>query len=361
VTLTLKRSSLVAQVADAIRSEILANAWQEWIPSERDLSATLHVSRNTCRNAMQILRRELLIEPVLGRGIRINRKAIRKLSATRPLHSVGLIIPEVMSRLRPQNALLIDELRDELFDLGVRLELHNSPVYYHANPGHALEKLVEKNRHDCWILMLSREPLQRWFVDRGIPCIVSGSVYAGIPLPSVDQDYRAACRHAAGKLIALGHRRLVFFNRRSRAAGDLESEAGFIEGVHSFSQGKARARTVYHNDSRENVVQLVQQLYSAPAPPTGLLVANSYCYLSVVSSLARLGYRIPADVSIISRDDDAFLSYVDPEPTRYAVHPGGLIRKFMFLLRPVLEGGTVKLDPVRVLPRFVDGASCRGI
>jgi hypothetical protein len=33
----------------------------------------------------------------------------------------------------------------------------------------------------------------------------------------------------------------------------------------------------------------------------------------------------------------------------------------MFLLRPILEGGTVKLDPVRVLPRFVDGASCRAI
>jgi DNA-binding LacI/PurR family transcriptional regulator len=221
--------------------------------------------------------------------------------------------------------------------------------------------LVEKSRHDCWILVLSGESLQRWFMERRIPCIISGSTYAGIKLPCVDQDYRATCRHATGRLIALGHRHLAFFNRRSRAAGDLESEAGFFEAVRASSYAKVEAQTVYHNDSRENIVQLIRQLFTTADPPTGLLVANSYCYLSVAGALARLGFNVPRDVSLISRDDDPFLAYADPEPTRYVITPGGLVRKFMFLLRPILEGGMVKPDPVRVVPRFIAGASCQAV
>ena len=362
VTLVLKRSSLPAQVADAIRREILAESWREWIPSEREMSATLHISRHTCRHAVQILRRQRLIEPVRGRGMRINHRGMRRLSPDRRLHSIGVIIPEVMNRLRPQNLVMIDEFRDELFDLSVRVDVHSNPSCYHSRPEHALEKLVERHRHDCWILVLTREPLQRWFFNQKIPCIVSGSLYAGIQLPSVDQDYRASCRHAAGKLISLGHRRLAFFNRRSRAAGDLESEIGFSEGARqAVSEDAGWARTVYHNDSRESVVPLVERLYAAQDPPTGLLVANSYCYLSVTSALADLGYRVPADVSVISRDDDPFLAYVHPEPTRYAISPGALIRRYMLLLRPMLDGEKVKSGAHRVFPRFVSGASCQAV
>jgi len=362
VTLILRRSSLVAQVADAVRREILRGVWREWIPSERDLSQALHVSRNTCRKALQILRHEALIEPVLGQGIRINRPAVRKAhSASRHLHSVGIIIPEMMSRMYPRHSLLVDELRHELFDLGVRVELHVGPAYYRRKPRLALERLIEKNHHDCWIPLLSHEPLQKWFVKEKIPCVVSGSAYAGVVLPSVDLDYRAICRHAAGKLIALGHRRIVFFNRRSRAAGDLESEVGFAEGVHISSHPQIEARTVYHNDSRENITYLVDHLFGSSAPPTGLLIASSYCYLSVASALARRGFRIPADVSLISRDDDQFLSYVDPEPARYLNDVGIIVRKIMFLLRPILEGGSVKFDPVRIVPRFASGGSCQAV
>ena len=362
MTLTLKRSSLVAQVADAIRGEILRHAWPEWIPSERELSATLHVSRNTCRRALQVLRHEELVRSVHGRGICVNRSAVRQArSATKQLRSVGIMIPEPMGRLRPQLSLSIDLLRDELFDLDVRVQLHPGPSYYQANPQRALEQLVKKSRHDCWILYLSHEPLQRWFMKRGIPCVVSGSVYPGIRLPSVDLHYRAVCRHAAGKLIALGHRRLVFFNRHSRAAGDLESEAGFAEGVRASSHTGVDAQVVYHNDSRDTVTHLVQQLYAGPKPPTGLLIANSYCYLAVAGALARRGFRIPEDVSLICREDDSFLDYVEPAPAHYLDLPAAHVRKAMVLIRSQLEVGTASLEPVRISPRFIAGGSCRQV
>ncbi|HZZ57510.1 MAG TPA: GntR family transcriptional regulator [Opitutaceae bacterium] len=361
MSLTFKRASLVAQVADAIRSQIHGGTWREWIPSERELSNSLHVSRNTCRFALHMIYREGLAEPIQGRGIRVKRATPASggpAVATR--HSVGVIIPEPIGRLRPSNALMIEELQAELYDMGVRLQLHSSPAYYGGNPRHALEKLVEKNPHDCWILVLSQRPLQSWFMQRGLPCVISGSIYDGVELPSVDFDLRAVCRHAVGMLLAQGHRRIVFFNRQLRAAGDLDSEMGFHEGVRGTSYEQVEARVVYHDDHLASVASLTKQLFKGSMkPPSALIVANPYCYLSVMSTLARLGFRVPDDVSLISRDDDPFLNHVDPEPARYIYDVTHLARKVMFLVRSLLDGGLAKRDAVRIVPHFSAGGSVR--
>jgi DNA-binding LacI/PurR family transcriptional regulator len=220
--------------------------------------------------------------------------------------------------------------------------------------------LLRKNRHDCWLLMRSTESLQRWFMERGIPSLIAGSAYPGILLPSVGDDHRSICRHAANRLIALGHRRIAFLNRRPSGAPDRESDAGFAEAVRA-APAKVEARTVYHNSSHKNAVQLIERLFAASAPPTGLLIVNSYCYLSVLSALARLGRRVPGDVSLISKDDDAFLAYMDPEPARYAIAPGALVHKSMVFLRSMLEGASIKPISVRLIPNFIAGASCRRV
>jgi DNA-binding LacI/PurR family transcriptional regulator len=46
-----------------------------------------------------------------------------------------------------------------------------------------------------------------------------------------------------------------------------------------------------------------------------VVVDPNYC-LTVITRLARLGWNIPGDVSVISRDYDAFLSFVIPAPAR---------------------------------------------
>ena len=356
MALAFKRASLITQVTDALRAELLKGQWKDWLPSERELSTTLHVSRNSCRSALNMLRKEGLIRSVHGRGTRIaEHGGAATLLKNHRARSVGVIAPQPLGLLRPRQALFLDEVRDELFDMGVRIQMHNSPACYSRYPGRALEKLVETNSHDCWIVLLSNEPLQRWFMGRRLPCVVTGSVYPGITLPSIDEDYRAACRHAAGRLIALGHRHIAFLSRQSRAAGDLESEAGFREGLHP----NVRAKVVYHDDQSSTTVSLVKKLFSEPDPPTGMLVANSFCFVSVMTALAALRIRVPDDVSLISRDDDPFLAYVTPKPDLYRHDPVQFAHKLMLILRPMLLGEPVRPGPHRLVPKFVEGGSCR--
>jgi LacI family transcriptional regulator len=355
-----KRSSVVAQVADTIRTEIVKGGWVEWIPSERRLSQTLHVSRNTCRAALRTLYKEGLLIPVIGSGIRVNRSAVPgDVSAPLPQASVGLIIPDSVNRLRPVSSLLIEDLREQLFDQKVGLHIYSSPAYYRARPHTALRKLVDNTRHSCWVLVLSHLSLQAWFASREIPCVVSGSVYPDIRLPSVDYDHRSVCRHAVGKLISLGHRRIVLLSPRWGAAGDLESEVGFLEGANASASGEVQARIVYLADDRQSIVNVVRRLCAANPQPTALIVANSYCYITVVTALARLGLLVPRDISIICREDDQFLCYIEPEPARYISNCSVIAKKIMSVIRTLLQGGVAAANPIRLFPRFTPGGSFR--
>jgi LacI family transcriptional regulator len=270
---------------------------------------------------------------------------------------VALLTPEPIERLRAMQSLWIDDMRGLLSERGVRLRVFHGHHYFAANPGPALQKLVTRNPHGCWLLMLANETVQRWFSANGIPCIVAGSTYAGLDLPFRDLDHRAMCRHAAGVLLGLGHRRLVMLTQKARRAGDLESEAGFLEGVRQSRHADAEAVVLYHEENLASVTHAVRRILKLQPAATALLVVHPHYYLAVASRLAQAGVRIPEHISLVSRDDDPFLSFVAPLPARYVVSPHHMAKS---LLRPVLElldGNRVTQRASRIMPEFLRGES----
>ena len=70
-----QKVSLVDQVVDVITREIADGSWDDWLPGERVLCETLHVSRNTLRAALAELTRRRVVRPERPRGTRILRRA----------------------------------------------------------------------------------------------------------------------------------------------------------------------------------------------------------------------------------------------------------------------------------------------
>lgn len=351
-----QRLSLVGQTVAYLNTQIAAGEWPDWLPPERSLCETLQISRSTLRRALAQLERAGTIRAEHGSGNRVLPRTRRR-GGRLQSRDVGLLSPEPLERLRPTQTLWIDELRAKLSERGCRLHALHGAQYFRANPDAALQKLVRQHPHGCWILTLSSQSCQEWFARRGLPCLIAGSCHAGVDLPFRDLDHRAICRHAAGVLLALGHRHLAFVTPKTRLAGDIESEAGFLEGVRHSRHADATATVCHHDATMPGIAQLLRRVVGQRPAPTALLVANAYHCLAVVSGLAAHGRRVPADVAVISRDEDPFLTFLHPEPARYVVNPQVFARALLQPVLELLEGGVVNQRAGRLMPRFVRGAS----
>jgi LacI family transcriptional regulator len=349
-----QRKSLVGQTVACIDAALAEGQWREWLPAERSLCELLQVSRSTLRRALEQLQRRGAIRAEHGAGHRILTQRAPRRGRLRSV-DVALLMPEPIERLRPTQTLWIDELRAMLGERGCQLHVVSGRQYFSAKPGAALEKLVRRHPHGCWILVLANGACQLWFAQRQLPCLIAGSCHAGVDLPHRDLDYRAACRHAAGILLGLGHRRLAFVTLKAPLAGDLESEAGFREGVSRHAG--ASAVVCSHDATAGGIALALRRLMGGTSRPTALLVTNAYHYLTVVSALASLGVPVPGQVSVISRDEDPFLSFLVPEPARYVCSPRAFARSLLQPVLELLEAGAVTQRGWRLVPRFVRGAS----
>ncbi len=351
-----KRESLVNQTAAILRQELKRGTWQEWLPGERVLCDTFQISRNTLRSALAQLHADGQVRPVHGSGNRILTRA-RRTSARLKSRDVGLLTPDPLQNLRPTMTLWIDELRALLSEQGCQLHVFHGRQYFRANPGAALTKLTTQYPHGCWILALSNESTQRWFEKNVARCVVAGSVHPGLRLPYRDLDHRAMCRHAAGAMLRAGHRKLAIVISKLQRAGDLESEAGFVEGVKQSLHEDAGVFVCWHDGSVPGIANAVRRMMEQGTPPTALFVANAYHYLTVVTRLAQMGFRIPEDVSVVSRDEDPFLSFVVPTPARYVANPHAMARSLVQSVQELMNGQPASNREVRIMPEFVPGES----
>lgn len=340
-----RRLSLIQQTAESLRAEISLGTWRDWLPGERELTTTLVVGRNTLRAALRELAASGLIETRHGAGHRILRTTTSSAPREMP-RSIGLLVPGGLHLLRPSQTLWIDQLRALLIKQGFDLQIHHQRRF----PQDPL-------RHACWVLTLCEGELQRRFARNGIRCVIAGTTHPGVNLPFVDIDYRSLCRHAAGVLIAHGHRRIAFLTRQPRYGGDRESELGFTEGARRSSHSDVVAHIVRHQDSRAGVNHALRRILRGSHPPTALLVGDSHHYLTASSLLARLGKIVPQDLALICRDDDPFLAHLVPAPARYTASPSGFARS---LLKLILRAGMSSVAPTLYQqPRLIKGETLR--
>ncbi len=349
-----KRHSLVTQTAEILKEEMARGVWKEWLPGERALCAKYQISRNTVRAALAQLQKDRQIRAVHGCGHRILVQPTGKATAT-PLRDVALLMPDPPERLRPSQTLWIDELRALLGEHHCLLRIFYGQQYLGSNPTQALSKLVTQHPHGCWILLRSSAVTQKWFSRHHPRCLVVGHVHANQSLAYRDLDLRSICRHAAGVLLGLGHRRVALLASKPPLAGDLESEAGLVEGIRASRHPGAEAITCWHDGSVTGIGHALRLLLARQAPPTALIVANTYHYLTVWGHLTQSGLRVPRDISIISRDDDLFLSYLLPSPARYILPPNSLAKALLRPVLEILEGGQASLRELELLPEFHQG------
>jgi DNA-binding LacI/PurR family transcriptional regulator len=347
------RLSLVSQTTAALREELHSGSWAKWLPGEHELCAQLHISRVTLRAALSQLQREGWVRSSRGRRREIIRVPPRS-SVTSSNHVI-LVMPSPVEYYHPLAMVWLDSLREQLAEAGYHLVTHVSRAAYSRQPARTLPVLMERLRPAAWVLTRSSEQMQRIFENRGAPCVIAGSPHPGVKLPSIDGDLQAACRHAVGRFITKGHRRLVFLNPESAAAGDKESEAGFYEGVVQSHKAGIEGRVVRHNGTVAGICRELDSLLRHSNPPTAFLVSSPSHVLTTMGYLMNRGLRLPHDVALISRDDDPLLEQMVPSVARYTMNLALYARKLSKVVLGLVRGEVVPATANKIVPSFIKG------
>ncbi|MEP6672278.1 MAG: GntR family transcriptional regulator [Chthoniobacter sp.] len=355
MSLAIHRPSLVEQAAEALRQALQERTWIGRMPGERELSRQLNISRPTLRAALELLRAEGRLKVSPGR----QRVIVKRAGGGAPLRlrTVGVLTPLPLQEIPPFALCWMDRLRELLAQAGLQLEIHSGRRWYSRRPEKDLAALTEQAPAGAWLLFMTNERMQRWFVESKLPAVLSGSGHPGIELPSVDFDYRAVCRHAAGQFLRRGHRRIVLLMQASDTAGDRESEAGFLEAFQTRAGAAANAIVAHHDGTPESIRQRLHGLLGVAAAPTAFLVARSMPALMTASELLRRGLHVPSDAAVIARDSDHFHEYFSPQLARYRADPEMHARRLSRILIHLIGEALHRSNRIRIMPKFFPGES----
>jgi DNA-binding LacI/PurR family transcriptional regulator len=124
-------------------------------------------------------------------------------------------------------------------------------------------------------------------------------------VPSVYGDQEQGGYMATGHLIDLGHRRIAFCGY-----SDVDQTVRWQGHQRALREARKNGLPVEDSfcDLREirewlDNPSLAEAIFKAPSAPTGLVIWNDHEAIMVLGLLARLGLRVPQDVSVVGYDN----------------------------------------------------------
>lgn len=362
-TFQIDRRSVVAEVARVITERIIEGSLSQTLPAERDLCELLGVSRSSLRLALKKLSTEGWIEIRHGKRCRILKKAhgVRQKSVAD--RKVLLVIYQQRGKSHSHpSAFWIHDFRQVSAKQGWLAISEQIGRFHPASFGAVMQGLKEKFHPSVWILVGCQRDVHQAFFQSGWPCLVCGTRFEDTPLPWIDVDNRAACRHAVGHLASLGHRRIGIVLPKIKQPGDDLSEIGFNEGIEAHYGSQLEPIYLRVEQQKDLVYRELRREFSRQNPPTALILCRPHLTVTVVTILGALGCRIPKDVSVICREYNGNLhDPIWPTLTTYCVDAINMSRKILGLARKLSEGMPIPQNENLLMPNFVPGQSVRPV
>ncbi len=348
------RSSVAEQAAGALRTALLAGELTDPLPGEHELARRLGISRPSVRVALAQLAAEKLVRVEKGRRTRLiaPQKMPRAGAPT-----VCVVCPVALDGQPLMEHPLLLQMHALLANRGIQWEEMRDAKLASAKPEKRLREIVARRPQMCWILFSTPAPVQRWFASEGLPAIVVGSSPPGLELPSVDIDFAAVGRHAAGAILGRGHRRVALIIPENAMPGDAACRDGFLKYVAARRMEGVTVTEVAAPSQSGAFRARVEALFRGEARPTAVLSMRLANTLAFYVHALEAGRRIPRDVSVVSRDTHPLLEAALPELTRYGASTFKLATRAVRLASHLLAGRRLPAKPSLVTPAFVAGGT----
>jgi DNA-binding LacI/PurR family transcriptional regulator len=143
---------------------------------------------------------------------------------------------------------------------------------------------------------------------------VNGAIHT-LDVPSVGVDERAAGEIATQYLIELGHERIGFVAGPEHYLPTQLKAAGRSTVLAAAGLDDAPSLTAHADFSTEGGGRALAKLLSQPAPPTGVICSSDMMAIGALHAAARLGVRVPEELSIVGFDGIDAANWTIPELT----------------------------------------------
>lgn len=345
-------------LAGDLRRGIMAGTWAVGakLPTEAQLAAETGLSLTTVRRAYEELEASGLVVRRQGAGSFVaERQPARRPSR----HTVGVLLPDTQLYY-PRVLQGIEETLSGR-DVSLRLATYNydperedSSIQFLIDAG--VDGLIlvptltgiadpQKRVRELTSLNVPVVLLERSLMDLG----------PGDRTEHVCSDHQGGAYDAVTHLRGLGHRQIALLTRSSNP-----TEAAIVAGYERAAEDLDFKPQVLRALKREweagAAEELLQQVQGGGA--TAALVFGDREAALLEAAARRAGVRIPADLALVSYDDElADLAEVPLTAVSPAKHRMGKMAAEI-LLRRLVEGDDCPVHQVRLRPRLVIRESC---
>ncbi len=207
----------------------------------------------------------------------------------------------------------------------------------------AVHDLLDRQVDALIFAAMGTRPVDFPDVASAIPTLLVNAFTTDGRLPAILPDELAGGRAAVEHVLALGHRRIAFIAGREAAWATRMRIRGFRDGLEAAGIDPSACPVRLGNYRIDSGYELALEAMRGVHPPTALLMGNDQMATGAYLALARLGLRIPDDVSVVGYDDEPLAADLSPALTTVRI--------------PFYEMGRIAAQ--HVLDRSVDGLPSR--
>lgn len=171
--------------------------------------------------------------------------------------------------------------------------------------------LLRRKRVDGIILMheSSEERIIARLRSSDVPLVLATIDTPELDVPSIGIDDYAAARDATERLLALGHRAIVFINGNGCGYSETRRLAGYSDAMAAAGSAPAQEIGDYSPDSGLSVARRI--LGTTPRP-TAVFAANDEMAIGIMKAAEELGLSIPEELSVLGFDDIEISRFLRP-------------------------------------------------
>jgi LacI family transcriptional regulator len=346
------QDSMQTQVENFILGKIESNEWPvgSKIPSERDLSIKLEVSRTTVRNAIQELTMRNMFDRKIGQGTFVRQRQ-GAMQPARPAakDTFGYVICKERSLRKPisSEAFYFDVFAG-IEEESVRSGRHMLFSYLderNAEEAAAFKSFLDKV--DGLVVEEARDPAFLDMLERsGVPTALLAPTATHERLDCVTMDIGAGVRKALRFMRGLGHERIGIVNGPLGIESARVRFAAWKEEMKAFGADDEGLACGGDGWSAEAGYSGMDALIDRRPDLTAVFCANDLLAVGALSALAKHGLRVPEDVGVVGFDDSELARHSTPSLTTMKIYSRDMARSAVRRVLERIEGGA--LPPVRL-------------